>query len=150
MSSPCPPGNVNIPLEILTKPEKRTCLCTPGTGTRVPESAQQQRRKIRRVCLSHRSISRAIDLSCRACGAGAGCWAWIPGWGTCGVHPQPPIKRNHLSPLKKRRAHIYIYIYIYTYRTKLKLDKEVGDGVLLMRWACNLDCHTSLHTLVHT
>ena len=21
---------------------------------------------------------RAIDLSCRACGAGAGCWAWIP------------------------------------------------------------------------
>ena len=24
---------------------------------------------------------RAVDLSCRACGAGAGCWAWIPGWG---------------------------------------------------------------------
>ena len=24
---------------------------------------------------------RAIDLSCRACGAGAGRWAWIPGWG---------------------------------------------------------------------
>jgi len=27
---------------------------------------------------------RAIDLSCHArdaCGAGAGCWAWIPGWG---------------------------------------------------------------------
>ena len=27
---------------------------------------------------------RAIDLSCRACdacGAGAGCWAWIPGGG---------------------------------------------------------------------
>ena len=23
---------------------------------------------------------RAIDLSCRACGAGAGSWAWIPGW----------------------------------------------------------------------
>ena len=39
--------------------------------------------------LSHQKI-RAIDLSCRACGAGAGCWAWIPGWGTCGVHPQPP------------------------------------------------------------
>ena len=37
---------------------------------------------------------RAIDLSCRACdacGAGAGCWAWIPGRGTFGVHPQPPI-----------------------------------------------------------
>ena len=40
--------------------------------------------------LSHQKF-RAIDLSCRACGAGAGCWAWIPGWGTCGVHPQPPI-----------------------------------------------------------
>ena len=29
-------------------------------------------------------IDRAIDLSCRACdacGAGAGCWAWIPGGG---------------------------------------------------------------------
>ena len=24
---------------------------------------------------------RAIDLSWRACGAGAGRWAWIPGWG---------------------------------------------------------------------
>ena len=41
--------------------------------------------------LSHQKF-RGIDLSCRACGAGAGCWAWIPGWGTCGVHPQPPIK----------------------------------------------------------
>ena len=33
---------------------------------------------------------RAIDLSCRACGscgAGAGCWAWIPGRGTFGVEP---------------------------------------------------------------
>ena len=43
--------------------------------------------------LSHQKF-RAIDLSCRACGAGAGCWAWIPGWGTCGVHPQPPTD-NH-------------------------------------------------------
>ena len=34
---------------------------------------------------------RAIDLSCRACGAGAGCWAWIPGRGTFGVEPEPPI-----------------------------------------------------------
>jgi len=37
---------------------------------------------------------RAFDLSCRACGAcgaGAGCWAWIPGWETFGFHPQPPI-----------------------------------------------------------
>ena len=51
---------------------------SPGTGTR---GEQKKRRKIRRVRLSHRSISRAIDLSCRACGAGAGCWAWIPGRG---------------------------------------------------------------------
>ena len=38
---------------------------------------------------------RAFDLSCRACGAcgaGAGCWAWIPGWETLGFHPQPPIR----------------------------------------------------------
>ena len=41
---------------------------------------------------------RAIDLSCRACdacGAGAGCWAWIPGGGSAlhsVFHPQPPIK----------------------------------------------------------
>ena len=42
---------------------------------------------------------RAIDLSCRACGAcgaGAGCWAWIPGRGTFGFHPQPPILYLHL------------------------------------------------------
>ena len=29
-----------------------------------------------------------------------------------------------------------------TYMTKLKLDKEVGGGVLRMRWTCNLDLHT--------
>ena len=34
---------------------------------------------------------RAIDLSCRACGAGAGCWAWIPVRGTFGLNPQTPI-----------------------------------------------------------
>ena len=53
---------------------------SPGTGTR-GEEEKKKLRKIRRVRLSHRSISRAIDLSCRACGAGAGCWAWIPGGG---------------------------------------------------------------------
>ena len=37
---------------------------------------------------------RAIDLSCRACGAGAGCWAWIPGRGTFGFHPQPPTMQD--------------------------------------------------------
>ena len=41
---------------------------------------------------------RAIDLSCRArdaCGAGAGCWAWIPGGGlhSAQFHPPPPTLR---------------------------------------------------------
>ena len=39
----------------------------------------------------------AFDLSCRACGAcgaGAGCWAWIPVWQTLGFRPQPPISEN--------------------------------------------------------
>ena len=36
-----------------------------------------------------------------------------------------------------------------SYKTKLKLDKEVGGGVLRMRWTCNLDLHTLLHTLLH-
>ena len=37
---------------------------------------------------------RAVDLSCRACGAcgaGAGRRAWIPVWGPSGVLPQTPI-----------------------------------------------------------
>ena len=33
---------------------------------------------------------RGIDLSCRACGVGAGCWAWNPGRRTFSVHPKPP------------------------------------------------------------
>ena len=42
---------------------------------------------------------RAIDLSCRACGAGAGRWAWIVGWGTFGVHPNLRFQRcKILSP----------------------------------------------------
>ena len=39
-------------------------------------------------------------------------------------------------------------IVTLTYKTKLKLDKEVGGGVLLMRWICNFDVHTSLHALI--
>ena len=35
-----------------------------------------------------------------------------------------------------------------TYKTKLKLDKEVGGGVLLMKWICNLDVHTLLHAFI--
>ena len=88
MYSPCTPGNVNIPLDVCKKHEERTCPCTRGPG-----HAGSSRRKIRRVRLSHRSISRAIDLSCRACGAGAGCWAWIPGRGTFGFSPPTSDKR---------------------------------------------------------
>ena len=32
MSCPCPEGNVNIQLEIQTKPQKKTCLCPGGPG----------------------------------------------------------------------------------------------------------------------
>ena len=35
-----------------------------------------------------------IVLSCRACGAGAGYCAWIPGRNTFGVHPQPLISKG--------------------------------------------------------
>ena len=41
---------------------------------------------------------RAIDLSCRACdacGAGAGCWAWIPVRGAFGF--APPNSDHHRS-----------------------------------------------------
>ena len=52
---------------------------------------------------------RAIDLSCRACGAGAWALGLDSRWGSplrSVFHPQPPI----------------------TLKTKLKLDKEVGGG----------------------
>ena len=64
---------------------------------------------------------RAIDLSCRACdacGAGAGCWAWIPG-GNLRSAPFSPPTFDIIS---------HLFILHYTYRTKLKLDKEVGGG----------------------
>ena len=40
---------------------------------------------------------RAIDLSCRACdvcGAGAGCWAWIPGGGLRSAPVSTPNLRS--------------------------------------------------------
>ena len=41
---------------------------------------------------------RAIDLSCRACdacGAGAGCWAWIPGGGPHASVFTPNLRQNN-------------------------------------------------------
>ena len=48
--------------------------------------------------LSHQKF-RAIDLSCRACGAGAGCWAWIPGRGTFGV--EPPTSESVITTITR-------------------------------------------------
>ena len=45
---------------------------------------------------------------------------------------------------------VVVVFMVVAYKTKLKLDKEVGGGVLLMRWTCSLDFHTFLHTLLHT
>ena len=56
---------------------------------------------------------RAIDLSCRACGAGAGCWAWIPGRGTFGFHPQPPI--TYVIAYVVTYAIAYGFTYVITY-----------------------------------
>ena len=86
MFSPCPRGN---PYNSLLKRTKNAPQLAHNSGRifghgRWPGILANFR-------LSHQKF-RAIDLSCRACGAGAGCWAWIPGWGTCGVHPQPPMK----------------------------------------------------------
>ena len=48
-------------------------------GTRDAKPGEQQENPPRFALAS--KCHRAIDLSCRACGAGAGCWAWIPGRG---------------------------------------------------------------------
>ena len=50
---------------------------------------------------------RAIDLSCRACGAGAGCWAWIPGRGTFGV--EPPTSDSGMVALIYLASHLHDY-----------------------------------------
>ena len=87
-------------------------------GTRRTEKRRRRRRKIRRVRPSHRSNSRAIDLSCRACdacGAGTGCWAWIPVRGAFGFAPpnsdfeekmQSPAAANHTRTAKSRNRKI--------------------------------------------
>ena len=59
---------------------KQNVLNGLGTEFREPHGEEPQRPPF---ALAAQKI-RAIDLSCRACdacGAGAGCWAWIPGGG---------------------------------------------------------------------
>ena len=50
---------------------------------------------------------RAIELSCRACdacGAGAGCWAWIPGGGLrYAQFPPPTSDCSELNTVGTRR-----------------------------------------------
>ena len=69
---------------------------------------------------------RAIDLSCRACGAmamGAGLGFPVGVSAPLRFHPQPPIFYNN--------CRFRSLTLIVTYKTKLKLDKEVGGGVSL-------------------
>ena len=75
---------------------------------------------------------RAIDLSrrtCDACGAGAGCWAWIPGGGLRFA----PVFTPNLRLVTGRTQRFCDIRAELTYGTKLKLDKEVGGGVLRRR-----------------
>ena len=76
----------------------------------------------------------------RAVRAGAGCWAWIPGWETFGFHPQPPINLKHgfnnislqvcdNMTFGKNANMTHSLGTSGTYKTELKLDKEVGGGV---------------------
>ena len=67
-------------------PEARQKL---GAFLRESSGAQESRPKFALATKCH----RAIDLSCRACdacGAGAGCWAWIPGGGLRSAPFPPP------------------------------------------------------------
>ena len=70
-------------------PETRQRL---GTDGKSEKSREAEKENPPTFALAAKRF-RAFDLSCRACGAcgaGAGCWAWIPGWETFGFHPQPP------------------------------------------------------------
>ena len=62
---------------------------------------------------------RAIDLSCRACGAGAGCWAWIPGRGTI-----PP---SDLAPLICRDWLIWLILFYLIWFVLIWLSDSLID-----------------------
>ena len=75
MFSPCPRGN---PYNSLLKRTKNAPQLAHNSG-RIVTRRRSREAPTPYFRLSHQNF-RAIDLSCRACGAGAGCWAWIPGW----------------------------------------------------------------------
>ena len=88
MSDPCPKGNVNIPLEIQTKPEKRTCLCPRGPGhvgsRRVAGKSAEFALATDRFLAP--LICRVV-LAVRVLRAGLG----FPVGEPSVLHPQPPI-----------------------------------------------------------
>ena len=70
------------PLFLLPEINKSTTTTRPQLGTKIRETLGEECKPPTFALATKRF--RAIDLSCRACdacGAGAGCWAWIPGGG---------------------------------------------------------------------
>ena len=66
----------------LAKMNKNVSIFSPQLGTTFREGLGEKPKPPTFALATKRF--RAIDLSCRACdacGAGAGCWAWIPGGG---------------------------------------------------------------------
>ena len=80
------------PLFFLAQIAKKVPWPRHGLGTRDGQSGAEgaEGEELRpRFGLAAKKL-RAIDLSCRACdacGAGAGCWAWIPVRGTFAFKP---------------------------------------------------------------
>ena len=128
--------NVNISLYVWQKPVNNIAM-----SWRHPTPGWPERRPNPDFGLATKQF-RAIDLSCRACGAGAGCWAWIPG-------RAPSVFFPNL-----RYIYIYIYIYIYTDMTKLSLIGRLGKGIAEM-WGIANDLlidwfiHSFIHWLIH-
>ena len=86
MYSPCTPGNVNIPLEIQTKPEKRTCLCPRGPGHAGSRAEEEAGKSAEFALATDRFLAPLICRVVRAVrvlGAGLG----FPVGGTFGFTP---------------------------------------------------------------
>ena len=79
------------PLEFLAKTNEKTSTTRPQLGPQNRDTRGEEEKRPKFALATKRF--RAIDLSCRACdacGAGAGCWAWIPGGGLrCAPFPPP-------------------------------------------------------------